>query len=230
MRAALCRDSAWRGKGQASQLLFIMNAKIKFNKTRLKEGQISPFGHNVMDRVGTNELFRNFATLATNDLNAALEQFDTAQAKAVKNSSESTAIKNSAKDKVLDVLSVIAKNVDIVANGDETIILAAGYEVQRSRSRYEGDPGVVTGLVVEATLTEGEVLCKWVKGEHSEKTAFEYDVEGQPEVWQNGNYANGSKLLIKDLPSRKSVRIRARSLGSQNRKSPWCEPVAVFVY
>lgn len=196
----------------------------------MKDGQISPFGHNVKDRVGTNPFFRNFATLATNDLNAALEVYDAAQAKALKNSSENTAIKNSAKEKVLDILSVIAKNVDIVASGDETIILAAGYEVQKSRTRYEGDPGVVTGLVVEPTLTEGEVLCKWMKGEHCEKTAFEWEAADKPDEWHNGNYANGSKLLIKDLPSRKTVRIRARSLGSQNRKSPWCEPVPVFVY
>jgi uncharacterized protein YodC (DUF2158 family) len=107
---------------------------------------------------------------------------------------------------VLDILSVIAKHV------------------------YEGDPGVVTGLAAEATLVGGEVVCKWVKGDHCEKTAFEWEAADKPGQWQNGNYANGSKLLIKGLPSRKDVRIRARSLGSQNRRSVWCEPVAVFVY
>jgi hypothetical protein len=183
-----------------------------------------------MNRVGTNPLFKDFAELANTELRNSLEAFDAAQSKAVKNGSENTAIKNSAKDKVLDNLSVIAKNVDIVANGDETVILMAGYEVQKPRTRYEGDPGVVLGLVAEATLVAGEVACKWVKGMHSEKTAFEWEMEDKPGEWQNGNYANGSKLLIKDLPSRKSVRIRARSLGSQNRRSVWCEPVPVFVY
>ncbi len=206
------------------------NSKIKFNKFRMSEGEISPFGHNVKNRVGTNPLFESFAELANRDLGKALDAYDAALSNAVKNGTESTAIKNSTKDKVLDWLSLIAKNVDIVANGDETVILAAGFEVQKPRSRYEGDPGVVSGLVAEATMVGGEVVCKWVKGVHCEKTAFEWEAEDQPGEWHNGNYANGSKLLIKDLPSRKTVRIRARSLGSQNRRSVWCEPVPVFVY
>jgi hypothetical protein len=205
-------------------------SKVKFNRFRMNQGQVSPFGHNVKNRVGANPLFESFAELANRDLSKALDEFDAAQSNAVKNGTENTALKNSAMEKVLDWLSVIAKNVDIVANGDEAIILAAGFEVQKTRSRYEGDPGVVTGLAVEATLVAGEVVCKWVKGDHCEKTAFEWEAEDKPGEWHNGNYANGSKLLIKGLPSRTTVRIRARSLGSLNRKSPWCEPVPVFVY
>ena len=48
--------------------------------------------------------------------------------------------------------------------------------------------------------------------------------------WQNGNYADGAKLLITNLPSKKWVHVKARSLGTFNRNSPWCEAVRVFVY
>lgn len=200
-------------------------------KTKLQQGSINDFGRNVQRRVGTNPLFAAFATLASTDLKAALDSYAIALEDARGGGTEKTSIKNKAKGVVLDILSQIAKEVDIVANGDETTILAAGFEVQKTGERSDADPDPVTELVAEATLIEGEVKLKWKKGARANKTAFEWALlDGTPTVWNNGNYSDGSKLLLSKLPSKTWVQIRARSLGSYNRKSGWCTPVSVFVY
>lgn len=202
---------------------------LRFNSSRMPQGDISRFGWNVQTKVSTDPRFVSIAELADRDLRDALTVFDTDLKNSVKAGNEKTAIKNQSLSALKAILVKIAKEVDIIANGDEVVILAAGFEVQKARGKYEGDPGMVTELTASSTLVEGEVLCKWQKGEHAEKTAFEWEEELVPGVMHNGNYANGSKLLIKGLPSKKWINIRARSLGSANRNSGWCIPVRVFV-
>jgi hypothetical protein len=202
---------------------------LAFN-SKMRQGNIVPFGRNVGTRIATNPLFSSIDKSDSPELTAALDAYALDLKDAVKSGNEKTSVKNKAKQRVLEVLVKIAKEVDIIANGDETVILAAGFEVTKQPERREQEPGPVTALVVLPTLVEGEVNCKWSKGAHANKTAFEWADEEKPETWHNGNYAGGAKLLITGLPSKKWLRFRARSLGGFNRNSPWCEPVRVFVY
>jgi hypothetical protein len=199
-------------------------------KSKMAQGNITAFGRNIETRVGTNPLFAAFATLATTNLKNSLDNYELRLEDAKGGGTEKTALKNKAKKEVLGVLNTIAQEVNIVANGDETIILAAGFELAKTGERSEADPDPVTGLVAAATLVEGEVLCKLVKGARANKTAFEWALDETPLVRNNGNYGDGQKLLLKGLPSKTWVQIRARSLGASNRNSPWCVPVRVFVY
>lgn len=198
-------------------------------KTKLPQTSLLLFSKNVQTRISTDVQFASIAAIATGELAPANTTFEQKLEQAVGGGVEATALKDKAMGAVLVILNKLAQEVNIIANGDESVILAAGFEVRKSGERTEDDPNPVTDLVVKTTLVEGTVKCVWTKAELANKTAFEWEDPEVPAVWHNGDYADGSKLLMKGLPSKKWVNVRARSLATGNRKSPWCTPVPVFV-
>lgn len=220
-----------------AQFLFIIMVQLKKSvislkfKTRLTDNSLRTFSDNVADKVSTDPQFNSIAALATDELKPANTAYADMLKKAIGGSRLDVANKEKAREAVIGILNRLAQEVNIIADGDASVIMAAGFDVRKKGERSADDPGPVTDLLVLATLVEGEVKCTWTKDVLANKTAFEWmlDEPGQ-EAWVNGDYSDGAKLLIQGLPSKKYVKIRARSLASGNRKSAWSEPVRVFVY
>ncbi len=211
-----------------------MNSKkatvsLKF-KSRLQEDKLLIFSINVHTRITNDPTFSSISEEVKKALGDANTAYEELLQKAVKGSVLDTVKKNDGKQLVIDLLYKVAQSVNVIANGEESVILAAGFEVRKQAARREADPSPITDLVVQPMLVAGEVHCKWTKSADSNKTAFEWTEDMEPRQWHNGEYSDGGKLLIKGLPSKKNVLIRARALGSGNRKSPWSEAIPVFVY
>jgi hypothetical protein len=206
------------------------NVSLKF-KSRLQEDKLLIFSINVHTRITENSAFSTISEEDKKALGDANTAYENLLKKAVKGSTLDTANKNAGKELVvIGLLNKIAQTVNVIANGEEPVILLAGFEVRKQAARREADPSPITDLVVQPMLVAGEVHCKWTKSADSNKTAFEWTEEVEPRQWHNGEYSDGGKLLIKGLPSKKNVLIRARALGSGNRKSEWSEALPVFVY
>lgn len=207
------------------------NATVSLRfKTKMQEDKQLIFSRNVHARITENPLFASIPAADKTALDVANTAYEDLLKKAVKGSTLDTVNKNNGRDAVTNLLYKIAQTVNVIAGGDEAVILAAGFEVRKHAERKGGDPAPITDLVVQPTLVPGEVHCKWTKSPDSNKTAFEWSEDVEPRQWHNGEYSDGSKLLIKGLPPKTNVVIRARALATGNRKSNWSEPVPVFVY
>lgn len=53
--------------------------------------------------------------------------------------------------------------------------------------------------------------------------------ENQGQTWNNGTYFSGKKGVVKNLPIRKDLLLRVRSIGSYNKESDFSTPIGTFL-
>jgi hypothetical protein len=131
---------------------------------------------------------------------------------------------------LMAALHKLADGLDYYSNGDVTYIENAGMEAQpvratpRINSKMLNIPQIV-GILVSNTVP-GELEIDLTKVEGARNYGFEYSENG--ETWINGQYSSSTNAKIQ-LPSRKDLWVRARAIGTRDRKSDFCAPVKAFV-
>jgi hypothetical protein len=132
---------------------------------------------------------------------------------------------------LLAALHKLADGLDYFSNGDVSYIESAGMEVQRvskgvrnNTDKVLATPQIV-GVLVSNTVP-GEIEIDLTKVEGANNYGFEYSENG--ETWTNGQYSSSVSATLK-LPSRKDLWVRARAIGTRDRKSEFCTPIKTFV-
>jgi hypothetical protein len=195
----------------------------------LPQKKLLTFCETVLDNLTGNPTFDKIKEIVDGELNAQVTSFNSALKACASGDHEKVALKDIAKQALLATMSRIVLEVDLIANGDKAIILAAGLEVNKTPVRNKKRQiAIVTGVTAERTLNPNEALVKWKKVNGADKYALENSSD-HGASWKNGTYSNGKKVLMTDLPSKTEVMIRVCALGADNKKGPWSDPVSLFV-
>ena len=139
--------------------------------------------------------------------------------------------KNDCKSALLRQLHCLALMVDLKAEGDESIVLAAGFNLKKqptSRTTLaEPDVAKVTN---ESTPGLVKIQLTKVKGANNYSVEKRVVTIENPEgVWVTGTYSSSLKIKLTDLESGKLYQLRFRAIGRRGLVSAWSAVREVFV-
>lgn len=138
--------------------------------------------------------------------------------------------KDKCKKEAKTQLSNLALLVDLLAQGNESIIMAAGFDVHQSPNSYTSltAPNVLK-LINESEAGLVTVQLSKVLGATNYGIEKRIKVEGEETPWMNGAYSSALKFQLSDLESAKIYQFQFRGIGNKGLVSPWSSIAEVLV-
>ncbi|MBL7813905.1 MAG: fibronectin type III domain-containing protein [Saprospiraceae bacterium] len=160
----------------------------------------------------------------------ASDAFEIALANNINGGRTATIEKDKCKSNMLQQLKNLATLVDLMANGDEAIVMAAGFDVRKSANSYTSlDAPNVLKLVNETKAGLVTFNLSKVLGANIYGIERRIKIENEDSPWVNGDYTSSRKRSIEDLESGKTYQFRFRAIGSKGLVSPWSAIVETLV-
>ena len=162
-------------------------------------------------------------------LKIANDEFTTALANAFRGSEAQTIAKNKCWDVVIKCLDRVAYEVNGVADGNEDIAKAAGFDVKKAPKEVK-EVAIPTNLVALNIVDKtGAVSLSWDCDTTGViQYAVEYQIQGE-ETWRNGTYCSSRSVVLTGFEPRSFILVKTRSMGRKELKSDWTPPVGVLV-
>ncbi|MFN8304368.1 MAG: hypothetical protein U0U46_17905 [Saprospiraceae bacterium] len=207
-----------------------MKTYVSFEfKSALGEAGLTQFAVNVLSRMKGNPKFASLKNHVETDLQLASDRFAAAILEAADGSRTRIAEKRMRRQELLDVLERIAVQLIVLADGDESVILDAGFNPRRrTGQRTDGTPDQVTGLRASSGYRPGEVLLEYNAAARARMYGVEWSTD-QGASWHNGIYPSARRAVVTGLPSRQEVWFRVFAMGTQQRKGAPSNPLPYFV-
>ncbi|WP_163709385.1 fibronectin type III domain-containing protein [Mangrovibacterium lignilyticum] len=200
---------------------------IDFSGARFTDSELSVEAKQLTDKTDGNPAFPTpspeLATIRTTiaDYDKSLE--------AVKDGSrEDTVVKNRIRAELEDLLSSLGLYVQQASNGDEALILSAGFSVHRAHEPI-GPLVKPQNLMVKPASSNGAVLVSCNAVPHASSYLFEYRelVDTSDNGWVPLPCTK-SKLTISGLTSGKQYAFRITAVGSTQTLN-WSDEVKSYV-
>lgn len=196
---------------------------------KLGQDALAVYASNVVNLMTTDTQFASLSA-ATAELKTCYDAYSLALNNNVNGGRVATIDKNNCKDALLSQLKKVALLVDILANGDEAIIMAAGFDVRKDSESYTSlsAPDVLK-LINETEAGLVTVRLAKVGGASNYGIEKRIKPEGEETAWQNGDYSSALKFQLKGLTSGKTWQFRFRGIGNKGLVSPWSSVVETLV-
>jgi hypothetical protein len=141
--------------------------------------------------------------------------------------------KDIAKEKLLLTMCEYAYYVTGAAVQNPTLVAKSGFIAvsnDNNRSNPNLNLAAPFGLKVSPGTLSGELVLSFQVEDANRvvKTALEISQDNGL-TWKNGTYFTGRKHIVKNLPTRKDLLLRVRSLGTYSRESDFSTPIAAFL-
>ena len=164
------------------------------------------------------------------ELKTSYDVYVVALANNVNGGRVATIEKNRAKKDVTAKMKPVALLVELLANGDESIIMAAGLDVRKEAESYDSlaAPDVLK-LTNETEAGVVTVQLSGVPGATNNGIEKRIKVEGQELPWTNGEYSSALKFQLTGLESGKIYQFQFRAIGNKGLVSPWSAVVETLV-
>ena len=203
-----------------------MKNLVVLSYKKLTQKELGTFSNNIVLRT-TND--PQFAALAksVSTLKVLSVNYQTALSDALNGGRVFTLKKEEAQKLLIGQLDVVAREVDVLADGDEAVVLAAGFEVRKA-------PVALTAIAAPTGLTAtnldrtGEAYLSWNPVPGSTIFGIEKRKKGET-VWQNGEYATASSITIKNLTADTRMEFRVITKATKGITSDWSSVVEVLV-
>ena len=205
-------------------------AKISLSFKEYNQTAKGAFASKVYQSMSTSPLFVAYKP-DVEELKVFLDALQIAAANAKNGGRDRTAEKNKCLDLVTSQLVVLSNYVTIVANGDEEVIWASGFDSQGSISTSPklGFLPAPTNFKVGNVDQSGVVKMSW----NPVKDARLYGIQrmiGDDNVWQNGDYSSTPKeTILSGFEPGTKVTFKIQALGTTGVKSDFSSAVFVWV-
>ena len=198
--------------------------------TKLSQDSLNTYAQNVVQLMTTDPLFTSLSP-AVATLKTVRDAYSVALTNNVTGGQITTIEKNNCKADLLNQLTKVALMVELLADGNTTIILAAGFDLRKAPKSYTSlDAPDVLSVTNESK--PGLVTVQLVKVEGATNYGVEKRIvtaENPEGVWVNGEYSSALKFELENLESGKTYQLRFRSLGNKGLVSIWSAIQEVFV-
>lgn len=197
--------------------------------TKLGQDALSVYAYNVLTLMMSDEQFTSL-DVDVAELKKCYDAYVLALNNNVNGGRVATIEKNKCK-KVLTVqMSTVALLVNNLAKGDESIIMAAGFDVRKSSESYDSLAAPnVRKLINETTAGLVTVQLSKVAGATNYGIEKRIKPEGEETAWMNGEYSSALKFQLTGLESGKTYQFHFRSIGNKGLVSPWSSILEVLV-
>ena len=199
---------------------------LVFSFKQFGQLELSAFATRVVQKMPADAQFTTLMPQVTL-LKAALEAYNTAASIASEGGKDRTAEKNKRLDVLTTELVTVARHVDMLANGDGAVIVAAGFDVRNQRKAIVSIPRP-TGLRSIKIDLAGAVELKWDKN----GTALNFVIEKKPkdESWQNAAFSTTpSSTVLTGYEQGAYIEFRLKAIGRGGLESEYTAPLGVWV-
>jgi hypothetical protein len=171
----------------------------------------------------------NFATPSPTlaELDAAITKFDTSMNNQRRGMPETTAYKNQCRKELATLLAKLAKYVEDVAAGDDSIALSSGFDLYQ-KPTTPGQLPIPQNITAKASEKGGSVILKWDKIDNAYSYLIKYYEEGTLSDTAKIASCTSANIEIPDLISGKKYNFMVAGVGSDPSRN-WCKPVSTFV-
>ena len=205
-------------------------AKISLSFKGYTESAKGTFASKVYQSMSTNALFVAFKP-QVDELKVFLDALQIAAANAKNGGRDRIAEKNKCLDAVVAQLVILSNYVTILANGDEEVIWASGFDTQTVSSTTKSTMLLPpTNLVVgNVDQMSGVVRLSWSPVRDARLYGIRRMI-GEDNVWQNGDYSSTPKeTILSGFEPGTKVTFQIQALGITNVKSDFSSAVFVWV-
>jgi hypothetical protein len=167
------------------------------------------------------------------DLDAAIIRLEQSYYDALNHDVQKVALRKTAHEELKIILRNIATYVQLVANGDETLLKTSGFDLRHPQPKSKS-PGPLTAPIV--TVKRGKESGTFLVKASIVAYALSYEVqitEGDPTVEENwkefDTVGRASRIWIHGLTRGREYSIRVRAIGA-NGRGPWsliCTEIAL---
>lgn len=196
--------------------------RVSLYFTRLSDGDLSGFAMTVSTKLENNS---NFTTLPIqmSAFKTQISEFTDAIANAAQGGTQLTAIKNAARDTVIESLRVLAAYVQSAGQNSLEIILSSGFEVNKTdRTRKPLDKPVITNI---DNFASTQLMIGMPPVDNAR--AYEFRTRVGSGDWRNaGIYTKARGVILGDLTPGATYDVQTRAVGGSTGYSDWSDPVS----
>lgn len=203
-----------------------MRSLIVTTYKRLQQADLGVFTNNVISKMTADSQFSGLS-LAVQALKLCYDAFQEAVSKADNGGKLDTMLKNVKKEEMMNQLDNVARQVDVLANEDVFVILAAGFEVRKAPVPLTTLPAP-TGLVGSDGERTGEALVKWSAVPNAAIYAIERRKKGET-AWQNGTYSTAASIILKGIEPDTRLEVRISVKGTKEISSDYSQIIEILV-
>ncbi|MDX1911819.1 MAG: hypothetical protein SFV22_10060 [Saprospiraceae bacterium] len=195
------------------------------------QAELAVFAKSVLQRIQENPSFE-FLVEFVPDLDTALSQYQKALTAALNRGLTEVSAKNDAREKLIEILDVIAGALEDRDDLGSTRVLDAGFRVIERVVRSVEPPPVPEMVKALPTGKRGELKVQLKVWESVNRQRLlhlcEYS-EDQGQTWKNGLYKPSQRFVISGLPPLTAVQLRFRAIAPNGQTSDWSDAVSVAV-
>jgi hypothetical protein len=184
--------------------------RIVLDFVRIPVAQKTEFGKGVISKMKNNPKFAT-PDVTVEELEAKNTLLETRSVAALSGGKEATALMHQTEDEWNDLMRKMAKYVDRIADGDETIILSAGFNLAKQPA-----PAVRPEFSVELGEKSGSVIIRRQAAEGAKSYIWQYCTSETPA-------ANDADWVTAQVTSKASVEL----IGLTPKATYWFRSAAV---
>lgn len=144
-------------------------------------------------------------------------------------SSSTAALRHSCSDKVVEMMRLLAADLELTARGDLTKLAATGYELRAKASRSTGPLPAPLNLRVKSTGISGEALCKVGAVPYADSYEGQSTLNPTSGPWTSITATtNSQNILFTGLDRGKDYFFRIRAIGASG-PSGWSDVTTMMV-
>lgn len=146
-------------------------------------------------------------------LETALIAFRNSATEAAYRDTRAILIRNQKRASLVYLIKELGKYVDTIANGDDSIVLAAGFSLRKANGSYHGlVPKAKAPLAEPKEIGSGRILLRTNPWTGARMYDFQCRIKGSPEAWTS-QLSSKSTCMIEGLEQFKEYEFRVTYIG-----------------
>jgi hypothetical protein len=204
---------------------------INYGFVNYTAAKLSPFANNIIQRMSSDMRFDSLKT-DVDTLKTIYADFQAATGIATKGGTDRKEVRDASIKSLTGQLRVVGLKVELLADGDTQLILAAGFPVRQERNATPSVENLIKPTGLRAFKKEddpsGLVRLEWNPVPGSVNYAVEHQVQGS-EPWRNGLYSTRIGAVITGLTPGTFVNFVVYAIGRHDKKSEKSSSVGIWV-
>jgi len=205
------------------------NSKIivDFSTTKYTDAGLYSRANHIIDKMDGNPHFADLQPLLI-ALREATTTYIAALAKTQSGSKENTALKNQARAILIAMLKQIAAHVQIISEGNKTLILSTGYDVNKKWSKV-GSLSKPLNFKLKQGSNKGSIylVCDPIAGASIYEFGYTEGIPTPNSIWMKQT-STRRKITMDGLSSGKQYTFRMAGGGSHLSRI-WSEEISSYV-
>ena len=196
--------------------------RVALGFAQLPDSEVSDFSGSVVSKMTNNPGYVT-PIVPLPDITAARTAFDAAIVAAAQGGTQLTAVKNAARETLVELLRTQAAYVQSIAQDDQALLLSSGYwNVSTERSRK---PLPKPSILSIDNFASTQLLAKATALDNARSYEARVRVGDQP--WKNaGVFTKARGILLSDLIPGSMYDVQVRGVGGTTGYSDWSDPVS----